>query len=57
MTSHEKIAHTNPQRHPDDVDIPSPAPPEIDESDPGPDETDTQREHDDVEPDRPAQHQ
>lgn len=40
--------HTNPQRHPDDIHRPTPAPAEIDRTPPRPDETDTQREYDDA---------
>ena len=51
-------AHTNPSRHPDDIDRPSPAPAEIDRTPPRPAETGTQREHEDApanpEPDAPT---
>lgn len=51
-------AHTNPSRHPDDIDRPTPAPAEIDRTTPRPDETDTQREHEDApanpDPDSPT---
>jgi len=41
-------AHTNPSRRPDEIEQPSPAPAEIDRTPARPDETDTQREYQDM---------
>lgn len=54
------LAHTNPGRGPDEIQQPTPAPPEIDHTPANPDETDTQHEQDlplDNEPDPgPSRH-
>lgn len=51
-------AHTNPSRHPGDIDRPSPAPAEIERTPTRQDETGTQREYEDApanpDPDAPT---